>query len=152
MKYEQKKNPTKLQPLLQKELVYNKRKQAERPKDTSNKLEYAKKKYPCNKCKELGHWAAECPQNKSSELLGTSVNKNKNNTNVFLAYSFGSATDGCIKPDQWYCDSGTSKHITPNKLYFESYKICCFRINLSGKTECHNESIWTKNCQGSNVT
>lgn len=79
----------------------NKRKQAERPKDTSNKLECAKKKFPCNKCKELGHWAAECPQNKSSEHQGTSANKNQNKTNAFSAYSFGAAADGCIKPDQW---------------------------------------------------
>lgn len=118
----------------------NKRKQAERPKDTSNKLERAKKKFPCNKCKELSHWAAECPQNKSSERLGTSANKNQNKTNAFLVYSFGAAADGCIKPDQWYCDSGASKHITPNKLYFESYTkfavselICLGKQNVTMK-------------------
>lgn len=124
----------------------NKKKQTERPKDSFNKIERAKKKFPCNKCKELGHWAAECPQNKMSERRGTSANKNQNKTNVFLTYSFGAATDGCIKPDHWYCDSGASRHITPNKLYFESYTkftvpelICLGKQNVTMKA--HGQGI-----------
>lgn len=65
---------------------------------------------------KLDHWAAECPQNKSSERPGTSANKNQNKLNAFLIYSFGAVTDGCIKSDQWYCDSGALKHIMPTKF------------------------------------
>ncbi|KAK9703677.1 Zinc knuckle [Popillia japonica] len=43
-----------------------KRKQFKKDKLGKPKLsmERAKQKFPCNKCKQVGHWAAECPQKK----------------------------------------------------------------------------------------
>lgn len=31
------------------------------------------------------------------------------------------ATGESVKADKWYCDSGASKHIIPNKQYFATY-------------------------------
>ncbi|KAK9703722.1 Leucine Rich repeats (2 copies) [Popillia japonica] len=37
-------------------------------------MERAKQKFPCNKCKQVGHWAAECPQKK---IGGSNYQANK---------------------------------------------------------------------------
>jgi len=84
----------------------------------------AKQKFPCNKCKQLGHWAAECRQkqqyagNRSGKLAV------KKNTDAFLVHVMGASRASSVDADTWYCDSGATRHITPNRNYFVIYKIC----------------------------
>ncbi|XP_047104935.1 uncharacterized protein LOC124749991 [Schistocerca piceifrons] len=75
--------------------------------------ERAKQKFPCNKCKQLGHWAAECLQNPRDRQEGK-VSENA----VFTSRAMGSSTINYIDVNKWYCDSGATKHITPNIKYF----------------------------------
>ena len=65
-----------------------------------------KMKYPCNICKQLGHWAREC----------TSKSETKPKTGMF-AVAF-SAADEFDPSERWICDSGASVHITPNRGCF----------------------------------
>ncbi|XP_023229252.1 uncharacterized protein LOC111629572 [Centruroides sculpturatus] len=81
-------------------------------------VERAKQKFPCNKCKQLGHWAAECPQKKT----GVGTNKQRSGNVVFISHVMGMSIGNYIDANKWYCDSGATKHITPNKQYFESYR------------------------------
>jgi len=81
----------------------------------------AKQQFPCNKCKQLGHWAAECPQkqqhaeNRSGKLAA------KKNTGAFLVHVMGASRASSVDADTSYCDSCATRHITPNKHYFVSY-------------------------------
>jgi hypothetical protein len=73
--------------------------------------EQAKLKFPCHKCKKLGHWAAECPEKKKHCPDG---NKKYSESKAFVA--------GVMEADKWCCDSGATNHITANKQYFHSYE------------------------------
>jgi hypothetical protein len=81
----------------------------------------AKQKFPCNKCKQLGHWAAECPQ--KQKYTGDRGGKSaaKNNADTSPAHVMGASTGSAVDADSWYCDSGATKHITPSKHHFVSY-------------------------------
>jgi hypothetical protein len=74
----------------------------------------AKQKFPCNKCKQLGHWAADCPQ--KQKHTGSRIGKlaAKKNTDAFLAYVMGASRASSVNAGTWNCDSGASQHITPN--------------------------------------
>lgn len=96
---------------------YSKKKYNNRDQEVDEKREEKKKKFPCKKCKELGHWIAECPQNKTLEDKNTSKGK----TSAFITYSLGASNNINVNADSWCCDSGASRHITPSKQYFISY-------------------------------
>lgn len=98
----------------------SKKKHYNREKPSNEKYENAKKKFLCNKCKQFGHWIAKCPQNKYSKDKDRNTSKNK--TNAFLTYSMSASGRISINADSWCCDSGASRHITPSKQYFASYK------------------------------
>jgi hypothetical protein len=79
--------------------------------------DHARQKFPCNKCKHLGQWAAECPQ--KQKHAGNRISKlaAKKNTDAFLAYVMGASRASSVDADTWYCNSGATRHITPNKHY-----------------------------------
>jgi len=81
----------------------------------------AKQKFPCNKCKQLGHWAAECPQKQqhAGDRGGKSVAKKK--AHVFPVYAMVASRASIVNADSCCCDSGATRHITPNKHHFVSY-------------------------------
>ncbi|XP_049800094.1 uncharacterized protein LOC126235416 [Schistocerca nitens] len=82
--------------------------------------EQAKQKFPCNKYKQLGNWAAEWPQNPrdcNNERQKEKVSENA----VFTLCATGASTVNYIDVNKWYCDTGATKHITPNKQYFVLY-------------------------------
>ena len=101
----------------------------------------AKQKFPCNKCKQLGHWAAECRQkqqyagNRSGKLAV------KKNTDAFLVHVMGASRASSVDADTWYCDSGATRHITPNRNYFVIYKICQSWNNRAWQEKCADASI-----------
>lgn len=108
--------------------------------DHSNRIARAKQRFPCNKCRKIGHWAAECPSN-TSKMSSNDNEKNKYESKgkptAFIAYSLKANCDNSTVTDFWCCDSGASKHISPNKHYFESYtefstpeKICLGKQNV----------------------
>ncbi|KAK9701935.1 Zinc knuckle [Popillia japonica] len=105
-----------------------KRKQFKKDKLGKPKLsmERAKQKFPCNKCKQVGHWAAECPQWAAEcpqkKIGGSNYQANKRGEGAaFISCVMGASTGNYIDANMWYCDSGATKHITPNKQNFISY-------------------------------
>jgi len=79
-------------------------------------VDHAKQKFPCNKCKQLGHWAAERPQKQqhAGDRGGKSAAKNADG---FPTHVMGVSTASSVDADNWYCDSGETRHIRPNKHY-----------------------------------
>ena len=69
-----------------------------------------KSRFPCRVCKNLGHWAAECPQKPAEKREGAS----------FVANAL-EASVGELSPLSWYCDSGASRHISPDRECFETF-------------------------------
>ncbi|XP_028966619.1 uncharacterized protein LOC114828079 [Galendromus occidentalis] len=70
-----------------------------------------RKKFPCRKCHQLGHWAREC----------TSVKDVMPKTG-FLAHALGAAVD-VRESTRWICDSGATCHMTPRREYFKTIEI-----------------------------
>ncbi|XP_047000554.1 uncharacterized protein LOC124616295 [Schistocerca americana] len=96
-----------------------------RKRQTSNQLlkmtkSQLKQKFPCNICKHLGHWAAECPQN-TRDSSKRKEKKRESEHAAFTSYAMGVCTSNHSDPNKWYCDSGATNPITPNKQYFASY-------------------------------
>jgi len=81
----------------------------------------AKQKIPCNKCKQLGHWAAECPQKQQHAGDRGGKSAAKKNADVFQVHAMGASGASIVDADSWYCDSGATRHITPSKHYYVSY-------------------------------
>jgi hypothetical protein len=80
----------------------------------------ARQNFPYNKCKQLGHWAAECPQ--KQHHAGNRLGKlaAQKNSDAFLAHAMRASRASSVDADTWYCDSGATRHITPNKRCFVS--------------------------------
>jgi hypothetical protein len=74
-----------------------------------------KQKFPRNKCKQHGHWAAECPQKQQHAGNRSGKSAAKKNADEISA-SRASSVDA----DNWYCDRGVTRHIMANKHYFVS--------------------------------
>jgi hypothetical protein len=83
--------------------------------------EHAKQKFPCNKCKQLGHWAAECLQKQQHAGDRGRKPTAKKNADAFLVHVMGASRANSVNAESWYCDSGATWHITSNKQYFTSY-------------------------------
>ena len=82
----------------------------------------AKQTFPCNNCKQLGHWAAECPLKQQHAGDRGRKSAAKKNVDAFLVHVMGASRASTVDADSWYCDSGATWHITPNKHYFVPYK------------------------------
>ena len=80
-------------------------------------VDCAKQKFPCNKCRQLGHWAAECPQVQQHAGDRGGKSAAKKNADVFPVHAMGVSRASTVDADSWYCDSGATRHITPNKRY-----------------------------------
>ena len=61
-------------------------------KSTKRKL-IAGNKFPCNKCKQLGHWAMECPQ--KQQHAGDRGTSAANNADAFLVHVMGLQEQNC---------------------------------------------------------
>jgi len=83
-----------------------------------------KQKFPGNKCKQLGHWAAECPQNQQHARDRGGKSAAKKNADAFPLHVMGASRVSIVDADSWYCDNGATWHITLNKHYFVIHKIC----------------------------
>ncbi|XP_046998404.1 uncharacterized protein LOC124613729 [Schistocerca americana] len=79
-----------------------------------------KQKFPCDISKQLGHWAAECPQN-TRDSNKRKEKKRESEHAAFTSYAMGVCTSNHSDPNKCYCDSGATNHITPSKQYFVSY-------------------------------
>jgi hypothetical protein len=89
-------------------------------KSAKNSADRSKQKFPWNKCKQLGHWAAGCPQKQRAADSANGDSASKLKANAFVAHALG-ASVASISADSWWCDSGASQHITPRKQYFGPY-------------------------------
>jgi hypothetical protein len=83
--------------------------------------DHEKQKFPCNKCKQLGHWAVECPQKQQHAGNRSGKMAAKKNNDAFLVHVMGTSRASSVDADTWYCDSSATWHITPNEHYFVSY-------------------------------
>jgi hypothetical protein len=77
-------------------------------KSTKRGADRAKQKLPCNKCKQLGQWAAECPQKQQHSWDRRGKSAAKKNADVFLVHVMGASRAGIVDADSWYCDSGAT--------------------------------------------
>jgi len=89
-------------------------------KSTKRGADRAKQKFPCNQCKQLGHWAAECPQKQQHAGDRGGKSAAKKNAGLFLVHVMGASRANSVDAYSWYCGSGATGHITPNKQYFVS--------------------------------
>jgi len=81
----------------------------------------AKQKFPCNKCKQLGHWTTGCPQKQQHAGDGGGKSAAKKNADAFPVHVMGASRASSVDADSWYCDISATWHIMPNKHYFVSY-------------------------------
>jgi hypothetical protein len=84
-------------------------------KSMKKRVDHAKQKFPCNKCKQLGHWAAECPQKQQHAKIEGGKSAKKKNADASPAHAMSASTASIVDEDSWYCYSGATRHITPNK-------------------------------------
>jgi CCR4-NOT transcriptional regulation complex NOT5 subunit len=89
-------------------------------KSTKRGADRAKQKFPCNQCKQLIHWAAECPQKQQHAGDRGGKSAAKKNAGVFLVHVMGASRSNSVNACSWYYDSGATGHIIPNKQYFVS--------------------------------
>lgn len=82
----------------------------------------AKETFPCNKHKQLSHWAVECPQKQQHAGHRGGKSTAKQDAHTFLVHVMGASRANSVDTDSWYCDSSATQHIMPNKRYFLSYK------------------------------
>jgi hypothetical protein len=87
-------------------------------KSTKRGADCAKQKFPCNKCKQLGHFAAECPQKQQHAGDRGGKSAAKKNADAFLVHVMGALRASIVDVGSWYCDSDATRHITPSKHYF----------------------------------
>lgn len=71
-------------------------------------------KIKCFRCKQIGHYRNQCPNNENSSTM-SKKNKRKK-TNVFSAIFL----NGTFKKHDWYVDSGASAHLTANESWFKN--------------------------------
>jgi hypothetical protein len=84
-------------------------------KSTRSGADHAKQKFPCNKCKQLGHWAAECPRKQQHAGGRSGKSAAKKNADASPAHALGASRASIVDADSWYCDSGVTRHITLSK-------------------------------------
>ncbi|KAL0272978.1 UNVERIFIED_CONTAM: hypothetical protein PYX00_005765 [Menopon gallinae] len=89
-------------------------------KPEKNSRTNPKKKFPCNFCKQFGHWIAECPKRKEEEK--ESRKTAKRGQSAFFSAVLTATNDQSTPKDEWYCDSGASCHITHSKENFFRYR------------------------------
>ena len=77
-----------------------------------------KKKTRCHSCKEIGHWAKECPNKKS--LSGYKKNDKGKNESAWCG-----VVDAANKVDNdiWFADSGASSHMTNRCDWFHELHV-----------------------------
>ncbi|KAL0274345.1 UNVERIFIED_CONTAM: hypothetical protein PYX00_006797 [Menopon gallinae] len=78
-----------------------------------------KKKFPCNYCKQFGHWIAECPKRKEEKESRKTA---KRGQSAFFSAVLTTTDDQSTPKDEWYCDSGASCHITHTRENFFRYR------------------------------
>jgi hypothetical protein len=89
---------------------------ANRGKSTKRGSDPIKQKFPCNKCKKLGHWAAQCAQKQQHSWDKGGKSATKKSSDTLPVYVIGVSEVTSMNSD-----SGASRHITPSKQYFVSY-------------------------------
>ena len=90
-------------------------------KSTKRGADHTKQRFPCNKCKQLGHWAAECPQKRQHTGDRGSILAAKKNADAFPVHVMGISRASIVDADSLYCDSSATQHIMPHKYYFVPY-------------------------------
>jgi len=81
-------------------------------KSTKRKADCTKQKFPCNKCKQLGHWAAECPQKQQHAENRRGKLATKMNADASPAHALGASRASIVDAENWYCDSGATPRRT----------------------------------------
>ena len=71
-------------------------------------------KWPCNYCKEFGHWIKDCPKGKKKQQ----ANSAHDGENDYLV----NGTQGQSMNDAWYVDTGATLHMTHKKELLENYQ------------------------------
>lgn len=84
-------------------------------------MEERKKRWPCNICKQKGHWANDCPKNyrnQTSRDDSEKIDPNKIEAKTLANVILNTGQIGKELKDKWLADSGTTSHMSNNKEYF----------------------------------
>lgn len=82
------------------------------------------KKYPCNKCGELGHWANKCPRRAQGRNEFQANTAAIANASAHADYLFvTNEIDAANSNDEWFIDSGATHHMTNTKMNFVNYTV-----------------------------
>jgi hypothetical protein len=68
-------------------------------KSMKRRVDHAKQKFPYNKCKQLGHWAAECPQNQQHAKNGGGKSATKKTADASPAHAMRASTASIVDED-----------------------------------------------------
>ena len=102
-------------------LVLHRKEFSEKQKSEKKKSkENLKERFPCRRCQELGHCAAECPKKLSEENTSEKKppEKKPEGASSFMVHTL-EASMGVLDTTKWYCDSGATMHISPKRDFFE---------------------------------
>ena len=66
------------------------------------RVDHAKQKFPCNKCKQLGHWAVEWPQKQQHAKNGGGKSATKKNADASPAHAMSTSRASIVNADSWY--------------------------------------------------
>ena len=78
-------------------------------------------KWPCNYCKEFGHWKKDCPKLKAQANIASGL-ESENEHDEELGFAYTSSSLNIPDDNSWYVDSGASMHMTHSKENLEEYK------------------------------
>lgn len=76
----------------------------------------------CFNCGVRGHISKDCKSKKKSDDKDKDESKSKPKTNAFYAFHANSANNASSKSNEWYIDSGASRHMTANRNWLSNVK------------------------------
>lgn len=86
---------------------------------TKQEVEDLKKRTKCGICKEVGHWARECPKNQRAESNNKSIEKaNLADDYGEVEVMFNVTNIASNLYEKWVSDSGASSHMANNEKWF----------------------------------
>ena len=74
-------------------------------------------KFPCHKCKQLGHWKHNCPLNSPSQSEDANVHEEEDEESAFVTTNVPSKSSGV-----WFLDTAATMHMTYQLELLSNYR------------------------------
>lgn len=102
------------------------------PKSNDSAMFAKNKKFPCHLCKQIGHFAKSCPQNKDKKKK--KKDKTKKEDNVLFASLLVNSKQSMNS--KWHVDSGATSHMTNNdSILVNKRKIADKEVTVADNTK-----------------